>query len=898
MYERKHRRSHKNSRDGCPNCKARRIKCPENLPSCSNCVKKNNRCGYLDFPKEKLEYIRRKKSMEQEHAEATSTEPYIPHQYRDTDHQGALLGQYGHMGSMRVPNGVSNMDPTGGGYHAGTDDSISNQYMFTSGNGNINNLAGPVSYSNSSVSEGVPRSVSSSESGILPTNNGNNNSRTSTSISSLNDNNEGYFAPNMSRSLSGHQLATQTQTFPDYNRQQESRYDMANLPTESSPPMQQYFNGSNPQHDQYRFQVYRELFHDFNPEYCEVTFPETTKNNTSHIDLSTADNLTIFNTASSTNDSASNASSTSATTLSPALNTSQITPVMVSPKEQPDYNVIAERTPEMPRPKMKKRHHKNRMLPQSQIGDFKFCKSKAHPLETQLDRPVHLIPHIPVWKSESIGKFVFDFLLKARTIKLYYLYAIDRSTSTLVRGMEEKFHFEKSRYSEKDLKILRNKGYVIYGSLINYLRRSILKMTLQYPLKVSFLATYSSLGQRQSSMLTYQLMQTGTMALIDRQLESIQFTEEISGNVFRLVSTIMGMGGCCGIPDYNIDILRSLAKDLKIFRSRVDNLIDNGYPLSPLDRGILGRDCALLDAFLDRFFHESYPAIHSINEKYKREFGIDDPSPNIYFTSPSLLFDIASEWLDSSLAIFNRSFGSNILKIITFLFHAAVGRSISNCITPIWSVLLLDFMNIFCLVDNLSKELLKTFLGQMNQEHYPSLVSKDENEHYVMSLFRKLMRVDQFMNSRIIIYRIHLCDNIIPRVPYLRLITRQSENSVPRYGDVIGISASKLSLGEVMVSDLGPNDRITERNLPTAPNEGLARPNEWPQVKDEIVKKEKSEDHFNYSEGLYSDDFNPRPWIEHSHLQSSVQYSLSLEELKARAKVFQISREAVTNVLH
>ncbi|KAK6463533.1 hypothetical protein DFJ63DRAFT_312841 [Scheffersomyces coipomensis] len=60
VAERKSRRTHKNSRDGCPNCKAKRIKCSEELPSCSNCIKKNYRCGYLDFPPEKLEHLRKK----------------------------------------------------------------------------------------------------------------------------------------------------------------------------------------------------------------------------------------------------------------------------------------------------------------------------------------------------------------------------------------------------------------------------------------------------------------------------------------------------------------------------------------------------------------------------------------------------------------------------------------------------------------------------------------------------------------------------------------------------------------------------------------------------------------------------------------------------------------------
>ncbi|CAK9439351.1 uncharacterized protein LODBEIA_P35150 [Lodderomyces beijingensis] len=58
--ERKSRRPHKNSRDGCPNCKHKRIKCSEELPSCQNCIKKNYRCGYLDYSEDKLEKLRRK----------------------------------------------------------------------------------------------------------------------------------------------------------------------------------------------------------------------------------------------------------------------------------------------------------------------------------------------------------------------------------------------------------------------------------------------------------------------------------------------------------------------------------------------------------------------------------------------------------------------------------------------------------------------------------------------------------------------------------------------------------------------------------------------------------------------------------------------------------------------
>lgn len=64
---------------GCPNCKAKRIKCSEELPSCFNCVKKNYRCGYLDFPVEKLDHLRKKNEKRRlEQAQKIHYSPSLP----------------------------------------------------------------------------------------------------------------------------------------------------------------------------------------------------------------------------------------------------------------------------------------------------------------------------------------------------------------------------------------------------------------------------------------------------------------------------------------------------------------------------------------------------------------------------------------------------------------------------------------------------------------------------------------------------------------------------------------------------------------------------------------------------------------------------------------------------
>ncbi|KAG5420717.1 hypothetical protein I9W82_002598 [Candida metapsilosis] len=61
QLDKQKRRKHKNSKLGCPNCKQRRVKCSEDLPSCLNCIKHKVECGYLKYTKEELEELKQAK---------------------------------------------------------------------------------------------------------------------------------------------------------------------------------------------------------------------------------------------------------------------------------------------------------------------------------------------------------------------------------------------------------------------------------------------------------------------------------------------------------------------------------------------------------------------------------------------------------------------------------------------------------------------------------------------------------------------------------------------------------------------------------------------------------------------------------------------------------------------
>lgn len=67
------RKKHRNSKLGCATCKRRRIKCSEDLPACSNCVKHRVHCEYLDYSPHQLEVFRAAK-FAREHETLTPTE--------------------------------------------------------------------------------------------------------------------------------------------------------------------------------------------------------------------------------------------------------------------------------------------------------------------------------------------------------------------------------------------------------------------------------------------------------------------------------------------------------------------------------------------------------------------------------------------------------------------------------------------------------------------------------------------------------------------------------------------------------------------------------------------------------------------------------------------------------
>lgn len=80
------RKKHRNSKLGCATCKRRRVKCMENLPACTNCIKHRVHCEYLDYSEAQIEEFKRAKRAHQAEQEAGGDDhPLPPHDHPRLD---------------------------------------------------------------------------------------------------------------------------------------------------------------------------------------------------------------------------------------------------------------------------------------------------------------------------------------------------------------------------------------------------------------------------------------------------------------------------------------------------------------------------------------------------------------------------------------------------------------------------------------------------------------------------------------------------------------------------------------------------------------------------------------------------------------------------------------------
>lgn len=94
------RKKHRNSKLGCATCKRRRVKCLQDLPACTNCVKHRVHCDYLDYSESQLEEFKKAKAAQAE----SDQQPIAPDDSPDKVLEGLSLGEERNEPRPRIPH--------------------------------------------------------------------------------------------------------------------------------------------------------------------------------------------------------------------------------------------------------------------------------------------------------------------------------------------------------------------------------------------------------------------------------------------------------------------------------------------------------------------------------------------------------------------------------------------------------------------------------------------------------------------------------------------------------------------------------------------------------------------------------------------------------------------------
>lgn len=75
------RKGHTKSRRGCLNCKRRRVKCPETIPSCENCHRLNLRCEYPEGQGQEVSLLEPRPARQMSNTQLSMTDLHFFHHF-------------------------------------------------------------------------------------------------------------------------------------------------------------------------------------------------------------------------------------------------------------------------------------------------------------------------------------------------------------------------------------------------------------------------------------------------------------------------------------------------------------------------------------------------------------------------------------------------------------------------------------------------------------------------------------------------------------------------------------------------------------------------------------------------------------------------------------------------
>lgn len=852
--ERKTRRTHKNSRDGCPNCRAKRIKCTEELPSCSNCVRKNYRCGYLDFPLDRLDHIRRKN--DQKHS-MNLDQP---------DNSTPLLDTG--TGKLRSENSLApSLESTLRGRSV-SNGAQKSQTLFSNRSENFRSQVYSAIFSNLNDNDiSVIRDMQRAE--LKPWQDllsmyENSMATDLPDISSINThwptnldfNTPAYYEPRLSIKKEYSDF-----DFPDTNNTEHStsRID-PNSSDELSPQMNDRIKRelSPEPGDEFKSGHKRRSPQEFrrhgsplpNAINRATRFP---KNNVpSHLK-----NPFLENALRSLKDG--------------TVDVRRVTNDKFNSVIQPVW--------------------KEELFQKFWLAIFHQASMLNLYFVYFIDKAVNISKRT----AQIIVNGEFENFSNHPSASLY------SNASSPLSNQSFSPTSLGSRYSEffynpEDLKRLNRLLYVTYGRLLRALRESTANYHEEYPIKMSMFSAWACFWNTSSDISTLCMMFTGALTLANRLLTEAQTISDVSVAVRQEIMILNNHSTQSIIPDFLLDAIRELSDTFSVYKRIVSDLLynhDNGLvkydyiTASVLQNPIFKHNIKEMSAFLKKLQSEFIPQMRALDSHYKNLYGVGNMSLDFKFVSPTLIYNMTYDWFrvfrgDKFSMVSNTSI---IHRILSLFFHA-LGRCLAQCL-PIRCTMLLDPCYVIA-------PKVGFHLPQPNYENMREFES-------LSPIDMGLIRMIKFFEYRQALFGYHTGHSLVSDYVH------HEANPAPpefEYKDIVRLGLDKLRVPEVHPEKL-LSGQFNAQNFPIF-EEISQDPRCYNALQRELERQAvamRAEPlTFDYSKGLSNHDFQPEQllqvYLAKLQAEKMTMISPGLEELRVFAQLFSKSGNELINAIN
>lgn len=760
---RKYRRSHKNSRDGCPNCRSKRVKCTEELPACSNCVRKHLRCGYLDFSADRLVHIQKKNEAKKRSLvnDLLSYENSKPTDYMLTN-PSLLL-------TMREFDQESTSPKL------------------------------KLEFDNVDMSRENPPPINPS----FRSENSASKIRKSVSVKKRSESNSG-----LQRTLSVKDFPSVT--YSEISNQaigKDNEYDWWSIPGSyysDSLFLSEFDSAMDGQNENRSvFTLSGEL-----PPVLSVQ--EDMPKDPNHKMLQTTP---THNSQFMTPYTESISNSIDSLSLSHA-----------SSEEKETWIKIASGKP-LPNAYHKLTVFRRKKIPlklRNVILEETMARFKTENFCLKNFTNEHLLEFAkPVWSEADAAKFWTSVIQQLSVLNVYFHYFINKAVNILVRASlavingdidigsppqtnltnisislplpPETVYPSTFFYTQADLSMLAQKSYTTFDVLIRSLRESISKYHEEYPAKMSLVSAWGCYFHQVPNVRTFCFMMSGTHSLLQNSLNKNTHISNLSIALRRGIQLLKNFYNAGMYPDYDFAMAESLIKNFQKYKNFVQYLIDSyeaGQNFEPdlvqvLKDPLFRHDYHETDKFLNRLQNHFYPIFRETDAYYKSKCTKQLDS-NTRFVSPTLTFDLAFEWFQvyrGDKTCLSRRV--NPLKKTFYVFLNALGKALAHIFPSLKYLSVVDPCNVaFSKVGFTAPE-----FDPWNRPRY----------HSIAPIFMDLVKTIKFFENRL-----KLCGYMAFPINSDKYITKVplSAPETWEYRDIVHMSAEKLPLKETQLKSM------------------------------------------------------------------------------------------------